>query len=162
MNNIEQTTLRAAVIQAGAVPFSPGASVTKAIKLMSDAAHDGCQLAVFPEAFISAYPKGLDFGGFFGGRTPEGREMFRQYYESAIDVPGKYVDRLCAGARAAGLYVVIGVIERDGGTLYCTTLFLGPDGTYLGKHRKLMPTGVERIVWGTGDGSTLTTVDTPF
>jgi nitrilase len=59
------------------------------------------------------------------------------------------------------LYLITGVIKRAGGTLYCTVVFFGPEGQYLGKHRKLMPTAMERIVWGAGDGSTLTVVDTP-
>jgi nitrilase len=75
-------------------------------------------------------------------------------------VPGPAVDRLAAIARANQTHLVIGVVEREGGTLYCTVLFFGPDGGYLGKHRKLMPTGSERLVWGFGDGSTLPVIDT--
>lgn len=155
-------TLRAAVIQAASVPFDSTACVTKAVALMGEAAAMGAKLAVFPEAFVSAYPKGADFGAVVGMRTAEGREDFRRYHASAITLPGPELDRLCEGARAAGLYVVIGVIERDGGTLYCTAVHLGPDGSYLGKHRKLMPTAAERLVWGFGDGSTLPAIPTPF
>jgi nitrilase len=97
-----------------------------------------------------------------GSRSPEGREEFRRYHDSAIDVPGPALDAIGAAAREAGLFLVVGVIERDGGTLYCTAVFVGPDGRYLGKHRKLMPTALERLVWGFGDGSTLTVVDTPL
>ena len=111
----------------------------------------------FPRRSSSAYPKGLDFGARVGSRTPEGREQFRRYFESAIEVPGPG-DRAPSAGRpqAGGLHLVVGVIERDGGTLYCTVLFFGPDGRLLGKHRKLMPTAMERLVWGFGDGSTLT------
>jgi nitrilase len=82
------------------------------------------------------------------------------YWESAIDVPGAATDRLSAIARASRMHLVIGVVERQGGTLYCTVLFFGPEGSYLGRHRKLMPTGSERLVWGFGDGSTLPVLDT--
>jgi nitrilase len=128
--------------------------------LAADAARQGAQLAVFPEAFVSGYPKGLGFGAYMGMRTPEGREEFRRYYDSAIDVPGPATDAIAAAARDHRLYLVIGVIEREGGTLYCTALFFGPQGLLLGKHRKLMPTALERLVWGQGDGSTLTVLDT--
>jgi nitrilase len=77
-------------------------------------------------------------------------------------VPGPQTQRLGEAAAAHGAYVVIGVIERDGGTCHCTVLFFGPDGALLGKHRKLMPTVMERVIWGFGDGSTLTTVDSPY
>ena len=122
----------------------------------------GAQLVVFPEAFVSGYPKGADFEVKVGRRTAEGREWFRRYHESAVDVPGPAVDRLGAIAREHGLHLVIGVIERDGGTLYCTVLFFGPDGALLGKHRKVMPTAMERVIWGFGDGSTLPVIGTPL
>jgi nitrilase len=129
---------------------------------MADAAGQGAKLVVFPEAFISAYPKGLDFGARLGLRTPEGRNDFRRYFESAIEVPGPATETLAAAARTNHVHVVIGVIERDGGTLYCTVLFLSPEGRLMGKHRKLMPTAMERLVWGFGDGSTLPVFETPL
>jgi predicted amidohydrolase len=104
----------------------------------------------------------MAFGAVVGSRTDEGRAWFRRYWEASIDVPGPAVDRLGAIAREYGVHLVIGVIERDGGTLYCTALFLSPAGELLGKHRKLMPTGAERLVWGTGDGSTMPVLDTPL
>src|SRR3972149_4151543 len=127
-----------------------------------DAARRGAKLALFPEAFVSAYPKGLDFGARVGTRTREGREDFRRYFDSAVNVPGPAVDFLARVARENKLHLVAGVIEREIGTLYCTVLFFAPDGTYLGKHRKLMPTAMERLVWGFGDGSTLPVFDTPL
>jgi nitrilase len=151
---------RAAVIQAGAVPFDSEASVEKARQLVSEAAGKGVALAVFPEAFISVYPKGLDFGSRVGSRSPEGREQFRRYWASAIEVPGPATEALGKAARENHIHLVIGVIERDGGTLYCTALFFAPDGALLGKHRKLMPTAHERLVWGYGDGSTLPVFET--
>lgn len=157
-----QNTVRAAVIQAGAIPFDAAASVAKAVALMAEAAAKGAELAVFPEAFIGGYPKGADFGAVVGMRSAEGREQFRRYHAGAIPLPGPELDQLCEGARAAALHVVIGVIERDGGTLYCTAVHIGSDGSYLGKHRKLMPTASERLIWGFGDGSTLFAAPTPI
>jgi nitrilase len=130
--------------------------------LADQCAQRGARIAVFPEAFVSAYPKGLDFGARVGGRTPEGRTMFRRYFESAVDVPSPATERIGDCARRNELYLVIGVIERAGGTLYCTVLFFSPDGSLLGKHRKLMPTAMERLIWGSGDGSTLPVFETPL
>ena len=100
--------------------------------LAAEAAAANAQLIVFPEAFVSGYPRGLDFGARVGSRTPEGREMFRRYWESAVDVPGPACAALGATAREVQAHLVIGVIERQGGTLYCTVLFFAPDGTLLG------------------------------
>jgi nitrilase len=156
------TRYRVAVVQAGAVPFDAQRSVEKACSLLAEAAEKGAQLAVFPEAFVSVYPKGLDFGARVGMRTPEGRDDFRRYFESAIEVPSPSTEALGAAAKKNKIYFVIGVIERDGGTLYCTALFFSPEGHLLGKHRKLMPTAMERLVWGFGDGSTLPVFETPL
>src|SRR3954464_13957210 len=132
-------SVRAAVVQAGSVPFDSDASLARACGLIAEAAAAGAQLIVFPEAFIGGYPKGADFGARVGSRTPEGRHLFRRYFEGAIDVPGPATIRLAEAAHAHRVWVVIGVIERDGGTLYCTVLFFSPEGVLAGKHRKLMP-----------------------
>jgi predicted amidohydrolase len=155
-------TFQAAVVQAAPVAFDVDATLAKAGRLAAEAAAGGASLVVFPEAFVSAYPRGLTFGAAVGSRTPEGRAWFRRYWESSIDVPGPAVDRLGAIAREHAIHLVVGVIERDGGTLYCTALFLSPSGELLGKHRKLMPTAAERLVWGAGDGSTMPVLDTPL
>ncbi|HEX6973296.1 MAG TPA: nitrilase-related carbon-nitrogen hydrolase [Vicinamibacterales bacterium] len=153
-------TFKAAVVQAAPVAFDRARTLDKVAALARDAAAQGAKLVVFPEAFVSAYPRGLDFGAVIGSRTEEGREDFRRYWESSVEVPGPGVDSLSETARANAIFLVVGVIERDGGTLYCTVLFFGPDGAYLGKHRKIMPTASERLVWGFGDGSTLPVFDT--
>jgi nitrilase len=142
------------------VVFDVPRTLAKLSDLTADAARRGARLAVFPEAFVSAYPKGLGFGARLGSRSAAGREEFRRYFDSAIDVPGPATETIGKAARAGQLYLVVGVIEREGGTLYCTALFFGPDGTLLGKHRKLVPTALERLVWGQGDGSTLTVLET--
>jgi nitrilase len=157
-----ETRVRVAVVQAGAVPFDTEACVDKAVRLMAEASNLGAKVIVFPEAFIPGYPKGMNYGLVIGARDPAGREEFRLYLEAAIEVPGTETQRLGEAAAAHGAYVVMGVIERENGTCYCTVLFFGPDGSLLGKHRKLMPTVMERVIWGFGDGSTLTVIDSPY
>ncbi len=155
------TTKRVAVVQAAPVVFDCTATLARVEKLAADAAAGGAGLVLFPEAFISGYPRGISFGTVIGARTPEGRDHFRRYWESSIDIPGPAIDQLAALTAELGIYLVVGVIEREGGTLYCTAVFFAPAG-YLGKHRKVMPTAAERLIWGFGDGSTLPVFDTPF
>lgn len=152
--------VRAAVVQAGSVCFDTPASLERLRDRVARAATEGARLVVLPEAFIGGYPKGTTFGTVVGDREPGGREWFRRYHASAIDLPGPELDEMSAVARDHGVTLVAGVVERDGWTLYCTVVFIGPDGAFLGKHRKLMPTAAERLVWGRGDGSTLPVVDT--
>jgi nitrilase len=154
--------IKAAVVQAGSVLFDTPATLVKLEERAAEAAAAGASLIVFPEAFVGGYPKGMDFGAVVGHRTPEGRRDFRRYYESAIDVPGPETGRIGQTALQHQAWIVAGVIERDGGTLYCTALFFSPDGSLAGKHRKIMPTAMERLIWGYGDGSTLTVLDTPL
>jgi len=154
--------VKAGVAQVGAVPFDVEASLAKAEDWIAKAGAEGCQIVVFPEAFLSVYPKGSDFDISIGVRTARGRDEFRRYFEAAIPVPGPQTERLGKAAAAAKCFVVIGVMERELGTLYCTALFFGPEGTLLGKHRKLMPTAGERLAWGYGDGSTLPVFETPI
>jgi nitrilase len=156
------SAVRVAVVQAGSILFDSAVTLTKAERLIGEAAESGTRLVVFPEAFIGGYPKGADFGARVGSRTPEGRKLFRRYFEDTVDVPGPATARLGEAARTHGVWLVIGVIERDGGTLYCTVLFFAPDGSLAGKHRKLMPTAMERLIWGFGDGSTMPVIETGF
>ncbi len=149
------TIITGAVVQAAPVLFDTPRSLEKLGDLLADAAATGARLVVFPEAFVGGYPKGLDFGARLGQRAPEGREDFRRYFEAAIAVPGPETERIGEWVAGHGLNLVVGAIERAGGTLYCTALFFAPDGSLSAKHRKLMPTALERLVWGFGDGSTL-------
>ncbi|MBI1299448.1 nitrilase [bacterium] len=157
-------TVKVAVIQAAPVLFDREASVDKACQLTHEAAAQGAQLVLFPEAFIPAYPRGLSFGAVVGSRSAQGRRTWQRYWANAVDVPSPATVALGDAARQAGVFLAIGVIERDGdssgGTLYCTVLYFGPTGQLLGKHRKLKPTASERLIWGEGDGSTLTVLDT--
>lgn len=150
------------MVQAAPVIFDTARTIDKLEHLAADAAAKEAQLVLFPEAFVGGYPRGLSFGATVGNRTPEGREQYRLYWDNAVDVPGPATERLASIAAAHRIYLIVGVIEREGGTLYCTVLFFAPDGAYMGKHRKLMPTGSERLIWGFGDGSTMPVFDTPL
>ena len=155
---------KVAVVQASPVLFNREATIEKTCGLILEAAEKDVKLILFPEAFIPAYPRGLSFGAVVGSRSSEGRRTWQRYWENAVDVPGPAVEIIGEAVREAGVYLAIGVIERDTqfsqGTLYCTLLYFGPDGKLLGKHRKLKPTGSERLIWGEGDGSTLTVLET--
>jgi nitrilase len=153
---------KVAVVQAASVAFDLEKTLEKLRRLTRDAASQGAKLVLFPEAFVSAYPRGLDFGAVVGSRSDKGREDFRRYWESSVEIPGPAVESLSQTASKNGVFLIVGVVERDAGTLYCTVLFFAPDGSYLGKHRKVMPTASERLVWGFGDGSTLPVFDTPL
>jgi nitrilase len=162
----EPKTVRVAVVQAGAIPFDREAQVERVCEMALEAAGKGAELVLFPEAYIGGYPWGLAFGTAVGGRSEAGRRVWERYWSTSVAVPGPELDRLCAVAADNALHLCVGVVERDstysGGTLYCTLVYIGPDGSILGKHRKLKPTAAERLIWGEGDGSTLTAVDTPL
>ena len=164
-NMIEQNKhIKVAVVQSAPVLFDREATVEKAFGLIEQAAAQDAQFVLFPEAYIPAYPRGLAFGTVVGSRSPVGRRVWQRYWENTVEVPGPTTQKLAAAAKKARTYLAIGVIERDmqrsTGTLYCTILYFGPDGRLLGKHQKLKPTAGERLIWGEGDGSTLTVLET--
>ncbi len=158
--------VKVAVVQAAPILFDCEATIQKACSLIHEAGENGAKIVLFPEAFVSAYPRGLSFGMVVGSRTPEGRKTWERYWASSINVPSPATDALGAAAQEACVYLAVGVIEKDsqfsGGTLYCTLLYFSPDGRLLGKHRKLKPTAAERLIWGEGDGSTLTVIATEY
>ncbi|ABR84524.1 MULTISPECIES: carbon-nitrogen hydrolase family protein [Pseudomonas aeruginosa group] len=149
---------RVAIIQAASVPYEPMASVEKACVILRRVARQGARLAVFPEAFIGGYPKGVSFGSVVGNRSGAGRELYERYVRGAVTLEGPELAALAEGVEQTGVTVVVGVIERFGRTLYCTAVTLVPGRGIAGYHRKLMPTGQERLVWGFGDGSTIAAV----
>jgi len=159
-------SVKVAVVQAAPVLFDREKTLQKVCGLVADATGQGAKVVLLPEAFVPAYPRGLSFGTVVGNRTPAGRLLWQRYWDNTIEVPGADTELLGKAARDSGVYLAIGVIERDrdfgGGTLYCTLLYFGPDGQLLGKHRKLKPTAAERLIWGEGDGSTLTVIDTEY
>jgi nitrilase len=152
--------IRAAVAQVGSVLFDTPSTLKKVEMRCHEAASASAQLLVFPEALLGGYPKGLTFGATVGNRTDEGREHFRRYSQAAIECPGPETETLASWAKELSLHIVIGVVERAGGTLYCSSLLFSPQQGLIAKHRKLMPTGSERLIWGLGDGSTMQVVDT--
>ena len=154
----------AAVVQAAPVFFNKTQTVDKIVSLIHDAAKQKVSLILFPEVFISGYPRGLIFGTKVGSRTPEGRELFLRYWDNAIEAPGPETEIIARAAKQAKAFVAVGVTERDktSDTLYCTLLYFSPEGQLMHKHRKLKPTAAERILWGEGDGSDLNVLDTPL
>ena len=136
-------------------------------RLTAEAAAQGAKLILFPEAFIPAYPRGLTFGTVVGNRSPAGTADLAGLLGECRSISPARRPRRWARRRARHkCYLVVGVIERDTqssrGTLYCTMLYFNPEGELVGKHRKLKPTAAERLIWGEGDGSTLTVIDTEF
>ncbi len=158
--------VRVAAVQPRGFPFDSAAAVDCLCALTAEAAAEGAELIIFPEAFVGGYPWGLAFGTSVGGRKPAGRRTFGRYHDAAIAVPGPETERIGRAAADAGAYLAVGVIEKGAahspGTLFCTLLYFGPDGALAGRHRKLKPTAAERLIWGEGDGSTMPVVDTPF
>ena len=157
--------IKVAVVQAAPILFNREATVEKACRLIAETAKEGTNLILFPEAFIPCYPRGLSFGTVVGSRSEDGRLTWQRYLENSVEIPSPAIDKLANAAKKANAYVAMGIVERDTkskGTLYCTTLYLGPNGKLLGKHRKIKPTAAERLIWGEGDGSTLTVIDTPY
>lgn len=163
---MKKSPIRVAVVQSAPILFDKRSAMDKIVNKTKEAAEQGTDLVVFPEVFLPGYPRGLYFGTRVGSRNTAGRRDWERYWHNAIDVPGAETDELSELARETGVYLVLGIVERDQefstGTLYNTMVYIGPDGSILGKHRKLVPTGAERLLWGQGDGSSLTVIETPF
>lgn len=155
---------RLAAIQASPWYIDLDASVEKACSLIVEAASQGASLAVFPEAFLPAYPLWVWF--IPPGHTHPLRELYAELHANSVAIPGPATERLGEAAADCGIAVAMGVNERNtegsDSSLYNTLLYLGPDGRVLGKHRKLIPTAGERLIWAQGDGSDLDVYDLPF
>ena len=152
--------MRVAVAQVGSALFNTEATLERVERMCRQAGAAGAKLLVLPEALVGGYPKGMTFGATVGNRTGEGRNLFLRYWNSSIQCPGAETEIMAGWAKELDLHIVIGVIERGGSTLYCTSLVFSPAAGLSSKHRKLMPTGSERLLWGLGDGSTMKAVDT--
>ena len=155
---------RVAVVQAAPVLFDTAAGREKALGLIREAAENGAELVVFPELFLPCYPYGMTFGFTVGHREESGRADWKRYYDNSLLVPGPETEALAAAAREAGLWLSIGVSERvaESGTLYNTNLIFAPDGRLAARHRKLKPTGAERVVWGDADRGFFPVAETPW
>lgn len=149
-----------AALQIGSSPLGKAETLANILAFEQQILASRAALVVMPEALLGGYPKGEIFGTRLGYRLPEGREAFAAYFENAIDVPGPETDALASLSARTNASLVLGVIERSGNTLFCTALFFDPVAGLVAKHRKLMPTGTERLIWGQGDGSTLPVVET--
>jgi nitrilase len=156
---MDKVIAKAAVVQAAPILFDTSRTLEKLADLTHDASAQGADLVVFPEAFVGGYPKGMDFDARLGQRSEAGRDDFLRYFDSAIEIRGEG-ELIGEAARANRVHLVAGIVERDRGTLYCTVVTYSPEGRLLGKHRKVMPTALERLVWGFGDGSTLPVFET--
>ena len=148
-----------AALQIGSDYRGKAATLRNILSFEDRIAASGAGLVVMPEALLGGYPKGELFGTRLGYRTPEGRDAFARYYDNAVDMDGPELAELAELSTRTGATLVLGVIERAGSSLFCTAVFIEPSRGVVAKHRKLMPTGTERLIWSQGDGSTMPVVD---
>lgn len=148
-----------AALQIGSDYAGKAATLANVLAFEDRISAAGARLVVMPEALLGGYPKGEHFGTRLGYRMPEGREAFARYYDNAIDMDGPELAALSDLSTRTGATLVIGVIERAGSSLFCTAVFIAPGQGVVAKHRKLMPTGTERLIWSQGDGSTMPIVE---
>lgn len=148
------------VLQIGSDPSSTQKTLKKILSYETEIKNSGADIVVMPEAILGGYPKGESFGTQLGFRLESGRDTYQKYYDAAIDLSGPEVTTLSEMSKRLNANLVLGVIERSGATLYCTAIFIDPINGLTHKHRKLMPTGSERLIWGQGDGSTLPVIET--
>lgn len=151
---------RLGALQIGASPEGTAATLGRLMAYLTELKDSRLDVLVLPEALLGGYPKGADFGARLGYRTSDGREAFLDYWSQAVELDGSEVGALCLLAREANSAVVAGIVERDGATLYCTAVFITAAGDIAGRHRKLMPTASERVVWGQATELELTTMET--
>ena len=163
MKDLDKHTCRIALVQAEPVLFNKQESLKKALGYIEEAARNKAELIVFPELFIPGYPVGMNFGFSVGKRTEPGREDWKRYYDASVVAGGEEFIQLASEAKKRGAYISIGFSERDavGGTLYNSNVIFEPDGTYK-VHRKLKPTGSERLVWGDADKYFFPVTETPW
>ncbi|NAS32867.1 nitrilase [Flavobacteriaceae bacterium R38] len=153
--------LKVAVIQATPVFFNIKETLKKAINIIKEQAAAGCQLIVFPESFIPGYPRGFSFEAVVGSRKEEGRDLYLEYWNNSLEAGSDLFNELEDAIKQSGTYVVMGATEKDtvNGSLYCSILYFSPDNGYLGSHKKIKPTGVERLIWAEASGESLITID---
>lgn len=149
-----------AAVQTGSKLGDTEATIDLFAAKLKEASALKADLVVFPEAFIGGYPKGIDFGVRVGMRSTEGRRQFQAYFDGAVARNSPEILRICELVKESGINTVLGLIEKDGGTLYCVSLCIDRTGVITSWHRKLMPTAMERVIWGQGDGSTMSVSQT--
>ncbi len=148
-----------AALQIGSDYRGKAATLETILGFEEQIAATGARLVVMPEALLGGYPKGEIFGTRLGYRLPEGREAFARYHDNAVDPDGPEIADLAGLAARTGATLGLGIIERAGSSLFCTAVFIDPLAGLIGRHRKLMPTGTERLIWAQGDGSTMPVLD---
>lgn len=158
-----QNTCRIAVIQATPIMFNKDGCVEKALALIEECASKGAELIVFPELFIPGYPYGMSFGFTVGHRDEAGRKDWKNYYDNSIPADGAEMRSIVDTAVKNRVYISIGYSERDAvsGTLYNSNMMISPEGKAF-NHRKLKPTGSERVVWGDADKDYFPVMDSPW
>ena len=163
MKDLGKHICRIAVVQAEPVLFNKQESLKKTLCYIEEAVKNNAELIVFPELFIPGYPFGMNFGFSVGKRTEPGRADWKRYYDASVVTGGDEFIQLAGEAKKSGVYISIGFSERDavGGTLYNSNAIFEPDGTYK-VHRKLKPTGSERLVWGDADRNYFPITETPW
>jgi nitrilase len=156
--------VKVGVVQATPALFDIAKTVEIIGHWIEKGAQMGCELLLFPESFIPCYPRGLRFDAVIGKRTAQSREVWLDYWTNSLELSSEHLKKISRAIKKAEVMVALGVTEREtiGGSLYCCLLYFGKDGALLGKHRKLKPTALERYIWGEGDGTSLTTLNTPL
>jgi len=154
--------VKVCLIQESPVFFDMEKTIDKIEGLVQNYSKQGCELIVFPESFIPGYPRGFSFGAKVGSRTDEGRKLYAEYHKNSLDLESKELKRLEKLAKTEQVYLVIGVTEKqaNNGSLFCSMLYISPTDGFLGVHRKIKPTGSERIVWSEDDGTSLVSFHT--
>mgnify|MGYP000245385788 CR=1 FL=1 len=160
---IKKDTCKLALVQAAPVMFDKDKCVEKIIALIGEAAAKGAELIVFPELFIPGYPYGMTYGFTVGSRSRAGREDWKTYYDNSILADGAEMQSIVDCAKEHSVYVSVGYSERDAvtATLYNSNVMIAPDGQTM-NHRKLKPTGSERVVWGDADKDFFPVMETPW
>ncbi|WP_271766319.1 carbon-nitrogen hydrolase family protein [Aquimarina algiphila] len=154
--------VKVGLVQDSPVFFDKDETIKKIEQLTQKYAKEGCELLVFPESFIPGYPRGFSFGAKIGSRTDDGRALYAEYAKNSIDLESEDLKRLEKLSKSNNIYLVIGATEKQdtNGTLYCSMLYISPSEGLLGIHRKIKPTGTERIIWGEAAGESLVTFKT--
>ena len=154
--------IKVGLVQESPVFFNKIETISKIERLTKTYAERGCDLLIFPESFIPGYPRGFTFGATVGSRSEKGRKLYAEYHENSFNMESEDLKRLETISKNYEIYLVIGVTEKDdiSGSLYCSMLYISPTSGLLGTHRKIKPTGTERIVWAEASGDSLTTFET--
>lgn len=154
--------MQVSIIQDHPVFFDKEQTLQKAVELVKTHAQNGSRLIVFPESFIPGYPRGMNFGTTVGNRTDAGRRFYAEYYKNSVDIEAGDLNSLEKISKAQDVYLVIGITEKvaQNGSLYCAMVYISPKSGVLGVHRKIKPTGAERVIWAEGTGKSLVTFNT--